>query len=191
MFASLLLGQVVSVGSNYIDIACVDMVDGTPVLDVKPYIPYDIVPHDRERRIEMAALALDEVGRPLQATQLRVPVWIYEADVPLRPVQFSEGARQALSLLQDRGGFRLCAGRADAARLVTEVLRQDIRSCHQGRGGGGEDAAGRTDSAGGSSSNSSNSGSGGQGLYECKLDSFLVKFRTLETCISVEEISLL
>ena len=147
----------------------VDMVDGTPVLDVKPYIPYDIVPHDKV--IEMAAV--DEcTGLPLQVASLSVPSWIYEADVPLRRVDFSSCAQQTLALMQDSRKYRHCTGKEDAMRLIREVLRQDIRSTHQGRGGDWQAAEEEV-------------------LYECKLDAFMVKFKTLEKYISVEEVSFL
>jgi hypothetical protein len=147
----------------------VDMVDGTPVLDVKPYIPYDIVPHDKDKLIEMAAV--DEcTGRPLQLSSLSVPAWIYEADVPLRLVEFSECAQLTLSLMQDSQKYHHCTGKEDAMRLIKEVLRQDIRSTHQGRGRDCDVAQEGV-------------------IYECKLDAFMVKFRTLQEYISVEEIS--
>jgi hypothetical protein len=165
------------VGKNYIDIMSVDMVDGTPVLDVKPYIPYDIVNLPDNERIEMAVVD-EETGLPLPPPLLRVPRWIFEADVPLRPVQFSEAALNTLSLLQDSKKFQHCKDKEDAMRLVREVLRQDIRgSSSRGKDDGAGDGVKDVDSRAPIS------------LYECKLDSFVVKFRTLETCISVEEVS--
>lgn len=160
--------EVVNVGKDHIDIMSVDMVDGTPVLDVKPYIPYDIVPHDE--LIEMAAVD-EDTGMPLPLSTLRVPAWIYEADVPLRPVQFSEKADVAFTQLHENKKFQHCRDKADAMRLVREVLRQDIRSSkHRDR----DERAAKED---------------GTVVYECKLDVFTVRFRTLETCISVEEVS--
>ena len=160
-----------SVGKDYIEIMSVDMVDGTPVLDVKPYVPYDIVPHDKV--IEMAVV--DEcTGLPLRPASLKVPSWVHEADVPLRQVQFSEAAQRALSRMQEGQHFRHCTGSSDATSLIREVLRQDIRSSHQGRGAeGGSDRAKKEEEV----------------LYECKLDAFVVKFRTFPKHIIVEEIS--
>lgn len=173
--------QVVGVGKNYIDIMSVDMVDGTPVLDVKPYTPHDIVPHDR--RIEMAALDGD-TGLPLAPSPLRVPAWIYEADVPLRAVRFSEAALGALSLLQDSQRFLHCTGKEDAMRLVREVLRQDIRGLSLRGRGEDEGEAGGEQRGGGAVGEAA----AAVALYECKLDAFTVKFRTLRESILVEAV---
>jgi len=131
--------EVVGVGDDYIDIRSVDFVDGTPVLDVKPYIPYDLVPTPPDHQLPMARRA---DGTPLQHTVLRVPEWINEADVPMREVVFSAPAMQGIEMLTSRGSdssssssskMRFCRSAAHAVELITQVLRQDVRGVKQGR----------------------------------------------------------
>ena len=57
--------EVAEVGANYIDVLGCDMMHGTPVLDVKPYIPYDVVPSDCELAMARAA-----DGSPLATRKL-------------------------------------------------------------------------------------------------------------------------
>ena len=40
--------EIHAVGDDYIEISSLDLVDGTPVLDVKPVIPYDLIPFKGE-----------------------------------------------------------------------------------------------------------------------------------------------
>ncbi|CAM9178595.1 unnamed protein product [Phaeothamnion confervicola] len=94
-------------------ISAVDLMEGTPVLDVKPVIPYD-VPID-----------------------LSVPDWVREPDVRARPVNFTP---EAAASLEDLGfaSERPCCRfypDTDAYRAAAaSVLVHDIRSVHQGRG---------------------------------------------------------
>jgi hypothetical protein len=144
---------------------------------VKPYIPYDIVHSD----IHLSMAPMNEQGEVI-ASSLRVPSWIYEADIPLRPIRFSESAIQKLTDFEVNQQFIHCNDSQQAMELIqqvtlcsplapftcTQVLRQDIRSHHQGRS---------------SLENRSST------LYECRLDSFLIQFRTFEDHIFVEEIA--
>ena len=107
--------MMIGIGPDFLDVAGLDMVEGTPVLDVKPYIPYDIVPSNIEVPMltwaDSAAtdsqshshsyLGADSgtiVGNTTITTSidleprrlLRVPKWIYEADIPLRKVTVTD-----------------------------------------------------------------------------------------------------
>jgi len=129
--------EVIGVGDDYIDIKSVDFVDGTPVLDVKPYIPYDLVPTLPDHQLPMARKA---DGSALQHTVLRVPDWIREADVPMREVHFSPQAMAGIQQLTSRcssgstgSKMRFCRTVDQAVDLITQVLRQDVRGVKQGR----------------------------------------------------------
>lgn len=148
--------EIESVGSDYIQVRGVDLLHGTPVLDVKPYIPYDIVPSSLP-----LPMATDASGAPLQLglKTLQVPAWIHETDVALRPVRFSLLSEQALSELSRYGNGAVCAfsGSAERAReLIEQVLRQDVRGVHQGRGGAEPDSE----------------------IFMCRLDGLRVSFVT-------------
>lgn len=126
--------EIVSVGPDWIEVRGLDLVHGTPVLDVKPYIPYDLVPSNIA-----LPMATDASGAPLLrgARELSVPSWIYESDILLRDVLFSPEAEAQLSDVAEESCV-FCDSAAQAKELVEQVLRQDVRGVHQGRGNDGE-----------------------------------------------------
>jgi hypothetical protein len=101
------------------------LIDGTPILDIKPYIPYDCVP----------------------SSQLRVPGWVLPT-TPLK-VTFTPAAAEALdAALSGRtttsANKNLRSGKnaqksflygpeesAKVMRALQQVLAQEIRSVHQ------------------------------------------------------------
>jgi hypothetical protein len=148
---------VLSVTANSIEISQIDMVDGTPVLDVKPYIPYDVIPSS----IDLPMLRHSNVV----LEELAVPAWIYDADIELRTVLFTEEATESLrALVRDRL-LRFCDGFEHAVKLIEQVLAQDIRGIHQGRGAVDVDR-----------------------VFECRLDDMRLEFCTDETSILVQRI---
>ena len=87
-----------------------DLVDGTPVLDVKPYLRHDLqpeasVPSWCERRTDASTIA---------------------------EVRFSSAAGAALDRLASR--LRFFPTAAAAREAIEQMLQLDIRSVHQGRG---------------------------------------------------------
>lgn len=120
--------EIAEIGPNYIDILCCDMVDGTPVLDIKPYIPYDIIPSD----LKLPMLTASN-GLPLNQKKLVVPGWIVEADIPMVPVRILPAAQEQMRLIHEGGGLRMCTLEG-LEELAQQVLRQDVRGVHQGRG---------------------------------------------------------
>jgi hypothetical protein len=110
---------------------------------------------------------IDENGNVISPPPLRVPAWIYESDIPLRTVKFSQNALETLDKFEINDQYRHCSTSHHAMQLIQQVLRQDIRSHHQGR-----------------SSQEDRS----ETLYECRLDSFVIQFRTHEEYILVEDV---
>ena len=193
------VSEIITVGIDYIDIVSIDMIDGTPILDsmlllffsssfitpplpylflslsflslfiVKPYIPYDIIPSSYN--ISMAPV--DDNNQPIPLTSLLVPSWIYESDIPLRQVNFTENSLHILSQFEELNQFKYCQNKQHAMQLIKQVLRQDIRSGHQGRS---------TTLTSLSPENSETL------LYECHLDSFTIQFCTFQDYILVENI---
>eukprot|EP01036_Dinobryon_divergens_P025278 gene25278-33808_t len=146
--------EVISVGKDFIDIACVDMVDGTPILDVKPYIPYDVIPSD------YVVPAFPNVPR----RSLRVPEWVVEADATAlaeREVTFSEAALYVMHSYIDteHNSAKQIESVQEMQQLVSQVLRQDIRGIAQGRGKGNAEAQSST--------------------YMCRLNGLEFEFQTL------------
>ena len=94
----------------------IDFVDGTPVLDVKPFLPLDVVP----------------------AAELTVPPQFSGADgaggIPRRAVVFSPAAEAALVRLAPRTQFYPERDGAVLRAAVQQVLALDIRARRHGRG---------------------------------------------------------
>ena len=177
--------QILSVENDSIVIGGVDLVHGTPVLDIKPYIPYDSirclhVPNTYAEGSSSSASYLNQV--------LKVPDWIYESPVELLSVEFSDEATEELSRMEVDHEFMLCSDAQNARDLITQVLRQDIRSRHQGRiqrtaRGTHNDDTTTTNSSNSSSSNSSSSdvvNSQPPSVYTCRLDNMLISFCTCD-----------
>ena len=116
----------------------VDLLDGTPVLDVKPYVPYaDCLPQassgfvppptDQEREVIFSPQALAQTRAPFQR---RVPAQMQVSTQP-------QALAQTQALAQKQA---LAHGRADESDderhlvdLVTQVLRQDPRPGYMDR----------------------------------------------------------
>jgi len=151
---------VVSVGATYIDIRGIDFVDGTLVLDIKPYLPFDSISFDTP-----LPMATDNSGVSLlSGKKLKVPSWIHDSDILLRKVIFSPEALETLRLYDEEKKMKLCTSANEARELITQVLRQDIRATHQGRGQGSAET------------------------YKCRVDSFDIEFTTGEYIV-VQQIS--
>uniref|UniRef100_K3X2B7 TsaA-like domain-containing protein n=1 Tax=Globisporangium ultimum (strain ATCC 200006 / CBS 805.95 / DAOM BR144) TaxID=431595 RepID=K3X2B7_GLOUD len=105
-----------AVHERYIDISGHDLVHGTPVLDVKPYVPADCV--------------ADHV----------CPEWVSEkSDVLVRIVEFSDEATQALATMIERQQSTFYKSVDDIQAAIKQMLVLDIRSVHQGRGHASEE----------------------------------------------------
>jgi hypothetical protein len=137
------------------------MVDGTPVLDVKPYIPYDIIASNLPLPMQS--------GMDSEDQYLRVPEWVYEADIPLRSVRFEAAALNSLRNVVSSGRMKVRYSEDEAVQLISQVLRQDIRSLKQGRG-------------------SSENVDSDLVLYEARIDNLHLKFVTLASEILIREV---
>ena len=135
----------------------VDLVDGTPVLDIKPYIPAYDNPADHSQETG----TLRETGGKdsrcqSKASLVRVPPWIDSRGTPSIEVEISEEAERKLSLFQCQPSmanlsnykFRpsievepankelpyilhTFSSVSDAREAIVEVLKQDPRSVYR------------------------------------------------------------
>lgn len=102
-----------------------DLVDQTPVFDLKPYVPWDSVRND-----------------------LRVPAWVQQDD-KLSEIRWSSDAKMAaIDARQDgelvplypplskraRKRVQESNNEDEVVQAITEIVRQDPRSIHEGRG---------------------------------------------------------
>lgn len=157
--------KVVKVGTGFIEISGIDMVDQTPVLDIKPYIPCDSISLDHG---SIRGSYLECV----RSHKLTVPSWIVNDDVPMRNVTFDNAAYEAISVLIQSNELKFCESEDDAVNLIRQVLRQDIRGIHQGR----LMAENNCDDM--SVSN-----------FNCRLDNMIIHFDTLDSEIVIKSIS--
>lgn len=122
---SLATVRAVDLREGVLEVGGADLVDGTPVLDVKPYLPFcDAPPSD---------------GAPPFA-----PEWVAaESSLPggeplkLASVRWARGARECVqSEWTARGGARrsLYDDADDVTLFVEQALSRDIRSAHRRRG---------------------------------------------------------
>ncbi|OWY92195.1 hypothetical protein PHMEG_00038899, partial [Phytophthora megakarya] len=103
--------KIEAVHDRCIEISGHDLVNGTPVLDVKPYVPADFVPEHV------------------------VPDWVAaETDVVTRAVEFTSEATASLTELVDAKLSSFYSNVSDLKTAIEQMLVLDIRSVHQGRG---------------------------------------------------------
>ncbi|KAI9998996.1 hypothetical protein PInf_003668 [Phytophthora infestans] len=103
--------KIEAIRDRCIEISGHDLVNGTPVLDVKPYVPADYVPGHI------------------------VPDWVAaETDVVARPVEFTPEATASLTELVEAKLSSFYANVSDLKTAIEQMLVLDIRSVHQGRG---------------------------------------------------------
>ncbi|CAN1329623.1 tRNA (adenine(37)-N6)-methyltransferase [Linum perenne] len=102
--------KVEAVQGNMVLLSGVDLVDGTPVLDIKPYLPY-----------------CDSI------TGASVPRWVMEDNLlAVSSVSFSEGFSSSLEDCWRKMGKKSLYGSAEELQcLIKQVLSWDIRSVSQ------------------------------------------------------------
>ena len=105
------------VRSTYLELSGLDLVDGTPVLDIKPYVPtYDAPPQG----------------------VCDLPPWVSQGLATQRPVEFSQAAAAELRDILERNPMALefyghngesaAETYADVTACIREVLSMDVRS---------------------------------------------------------------
>ncbi|GAB5034596.1 Hypothetical protein NocV09_02000460 [Nannochloropsis oceanica] len=132
-----------------IHVSGVDLTDGTPILDLKPYIPYDLV--------------LDH----------QVPSWVMADDVPAWQLRIAPEAEIALSELAMERNSPFYSTYEDLVALLRDVLLQDVRSIHKGRG--------TTVKAG----NGTKSGNEAPESFTCNIDDIAIEFVALKDAIHI------
>jgi len=119
-----------------INISGLDLVDGTPVIDIKPYVPhYDSIGYSEDG----GNVQGDDIG------EVRLPSWVREGLNKRRPVTFTPAAEQALETIMNSDKvygmefFGVASGRdksidsglASIKACIVEVLEVDVRSAWQ------------------------------------------------------------
>ncbi len=132
-----------------IHVSGVDLTDGTPILDLKPYIPYDLV--------------LDH----------QVPIWVMADDVPAWQLRIAPEAEAALCKLAMERNSPFYSTYEELVALLRDVLLQDVRSIHKGRGTTIKAAGG------------TKPGNEAPEPFTCNIDDIAVEFVALEDAIYI------
>ena len=126
-------------------------------------------------------MALNDDGTTLLETKLKVPNWIYEADITMKRVTFTNESLACLHDIYHDDGFKLCYNINEAKELIVQVLRQDIRGVHQGRG-----IENKTKTN--NNNNNNNDDDDDVSTYMCRLDTFEIEFINKQNSIDVIKI---
>ena len=134
---------------TYLRVSGLDLVDGTPVLDIKPYVPmYDapplVVPNNLDDKNNGTPVDRMDMASPLPS-DCRLPPWIQQGLAMRRPVEWSEQATSELRqiLRNDENALEFYGRRSgwddvsidqtlrSVTACISEVLAMDVRSQFQ------------------------------------------------------------
>mmetsp|Transcript_6410 Transcript_6410/g.7780 ORF Transcript_6410/g.7780 Transcript_6410/m.7780 type:complete len:401 (-) Transcript_6410:3154-4356(-) len=121
---SLVMVEKVDMNSGTLHIHGLDLVDGTPILDIKPYLPH--IDNPMEVNEENG---IDEC--------VHMPRWVQNKKFELAPVEFSSEALESLDLLTNVPGKLKWYFPGDIEELksaITQIIRLDPRAVIHGRG---------------------------------------------------------
>lgn len=113
------VARVIAVEGRTLVLGGADVVDGTPVLDVKPYAPFSDALPEASAPGWVAARAVGGGGEPLELAGVEVPA---AADAALAAAWEARAACAGGSLYASYAAYR---------QLVLEVLARDVRSVTQ------------------------------------------------------------
>jgi tRNA (adenine37-N6)-methyltransferase len=121
----LTLARVERVDGRELHLSAIDLIDGTPVLDIRPYIPA----YDSINAVATADGALGGTTQPL----VRVPSWIDDSPdhPPLERVLFTSDAQHSLERFADQQVFEFYSSAQEVKDLIHQVLLPDVRSNHR------------------------------------------------------------
>jgi hypothetical protein len=133
-------------------------------------------------------MTLNDDGTTLLDTKLKVPNWIYEADIIMKRVTFSNESLACLHDIYHNDGFKLCYNINEAKELIVQVLRQDIRGVHQGRGIENKNKTTTTTNNNNNNDNNDGNDDDDVSTYMCRLDTFEIEFINKQNSIDVIKI---
>ncbi|KAI9204638.1 TsaA-like domain-containing protein [Polychytrium aggregatum] len=148
------LVQVVSVdaANRTVTVAGADLVNGTPIVDLKPWGPFDC-PSCLHSVVDHTGIQGCGGDLPrCRCFDARIPHWVAAglAHPYTLPIEWRPEAEAAVMTVVEAGEstfYRRDEGHV-LLRAITELLALDIRSVHQGRGGGASTADVRVGSDG-------------------------------------------
>eukprot|EP00536_Pseudo-nitzschia_multiseries_P018599 jgi/Psemu1/248833/estExt_Genewise1.C_27480002 len=159
-------------------IKALDLVDGTPVYDVKPYVHWDI-PNE-----------VKVIENPVSGIGLKLPHWVENKDDVLASVVFEKEAEESLRrfvrqnvlsplLYPSKDSLSFVA----AKQTLIEILSQDPRSSHRGLS---KNQRGSISAKGGN--NKQESGDGNNDFYRLSFGNLVIEFLVAEKGAIVKRI---
>ena len=114
-------------------ISALDLVNGTPVYDVKPCVPWDIPGYYTDKNMSISGSSVDSIsGSDNISSALKVPSWVSQDDT-LQSVQFTTLAKESLiKSIQNHKLAPLYTMKNDgingAIETICQILAQDPRA---------------------------------------------------------------
>ena len=114
-------------------ISALDLVNGTPVYDVKPCVPWDIPGYYTDKNVSISGCSVSDKDVP---SALKVPSWVSQDDT-LQSVQFTTLAKESLiQCIQNHKLAPLYTMKNDgingAIETMCQILAQDPRASNSG-----------------------------------------------------------
>jgi tRNA-Thr(GGU) m(6)t(6)A37 methyltransferase TsaA len=102
-----------------------DLVDDTPVYDIKPYVPWD--------RVDSPEPSPSSSDLSIRMKHMSTPAWVSADDDELPRVEWTEQASDSLHCFSDEL-IPLYDNASEAMAAMSEIVAQDPRALHDGRG---------------------------------------------------------
>lgn len=135
---SLVKIESVDVEKRMIVVTGADLVNGTPIVDIKPWGPFDCPTCIHNTVDHNGIISCNSSTSRCESFKVQVPDWVFAG---LRnpyqlPVAWTQIANDQLSLLVRDGSCSFYDKAEDLQETIEQMLSLDIRSVHRGRGQG-------------------------------------------------------
>ena len=130
----LTLAKLEKVEGDTVYLSGIDLVDGTPVLDIKPYIPQYDAPHQisedgAEKATQIVDADHDDAGIEQTQSEIKVPKWVGDPEENLSVI-FSTRAEKDLEKI-DLSKFKWLKSRSELRSALCDILSSDPRSVYR------------------------------------------------------------
>jgi len=128
----LTLARLEKVQGDTIHMSDIDLVDGTPVLDIKPYIPQYDAPTDQHKQHAIEESNEEDVDDSLKGaikTKVRTPKWVGDPEENLSVI-FSSRAEKDIERL-DISKMKWLKSKAELRSAICDILSSDPRSVYR------------------------------------------------------------
>jgi len=125
----LTLARLDKVQGDTVYLSGIDLVDGTPVLDIKPYIPQYDAPSEQQHDTKENDEKAEEAKTDIEKTDVRTPKWVGDPEENLSVI-FSSRAEEDLKKL-DISKLKWLKSKSELRSAVFDILSSDPRSVYR------------------------------------------------------------